>query len=113
MRLSPSPRRTAPCWWNMLAAWLGLAEPEGLRLWNIVCTARDPKVRAWRLTCAYFHVHPGDRASSTAFLTGPLRPTRVIHVLEALVQERKLTRTEATRMEEHVFPQMTRDGYWT
>jgi hypothetical protein len=69
-------------------------------------------VKAWRLTCVYFHGQPGDRTSATAFLSGPLKPVRVVDILERLVVERKLTRQEANTMQESILAQTTSSGYW-
>lgn len=116
MPLCPPPRAPGPpppVWWGLFGTWLALSTPQAARLWHLVSVSRSPVVRAWRVTAVYAAGYVGGRAQAVALLGGPLKPTRVVAVLEALVQERTLTRQEANVMEEAILQQTSAQGAWT
>jgi hypothetical protein len=78
--------------------------------------AQSPEVQRWGRDVLAFDLAPPHGSDKFALVVPFFRqvspPARVVAVLEALVEERLLTRAEATAIEEQVFQCIDAQGAW-
>jgi hypothetical protein len=78
--------------------------------------AQSPAVQSWGRDVQDFDLNPphgpAKRTLVVPFFQHTSPPVRVVAVLESLVDERLLTRREATTIEERVFQCINAQGQW-
>jgi hypothetical protein len=101
------PVQATPALWLVL--WceeLGCPRELAERSWQSLMTSRwsaATALRQWVLAQPYVNI---DHFRQT------YGPQRLIAILEALVQERRLLRHQATALEEYIFAALAPDGEW-
>ena len=99
-----------------LAEYCTLAPHHAQTWWTALTQAQWSEARSWRQALQYFDARPvGPTAKLDAvlpFLRQTSPPARVVRVLEALVQEKRLSRGEASAIEEQVLRCVNCRGEW-
>ena len=99
-----------------IAEYCTLDAQQARTWWSALSTARWSVPRTWTLDLVYFDQQPRSRTATLdavlPFLRTTSPPARVVQVLEALVQERLLTRQEANGILERVLACVTSRGEW-
>jgi len=101
----------APAFWSTLTTDLwGLSAPESKRLWQALVGSRAPLPSSFRHQCLLVGSVPG--WDITHFCRATCSVQTMARVLEALVAEQRLTRGEASQMEEKMLAWIDHAGHW-
>ena len=106
VRHSPAP----PCMWNMLMDYWQVPASLAVVWWQALSQSHHPRALAVRQAVLLFDAAPVVEAYH--LLHGVGAPQAVIEVLEALVDEGQLPRSQATAIEEAVLCHVDREGEW-
>jgi len=103
----------------MLAGYWGLSEAQAKTWWHALSKAKWSVARQWRQQVVLFDqgiapalATPQAVDAVARFLDTTASPARVVAVLEALAQERLLSRRDSTGIEEKMLMQVTSEGRW-
>lgn len=101
--------------WRCLLQACGISDQLAGESWRALAKARWSEASAFRQALLLFEERPAhlqDPDSVLAWMTAHAQPQHLVHVLECLVQERRLPRQKATAIEERIFCTMTKDDGW-
>jgi hypothetical protein len=99
-----------------LCQFWGLSERQTRQTWAALSRARWTVAASWRLALCHFEGQaPALRSPERVlhFLAVNVRPQTVLGVLEALIQERLLSRAEGSAIEECLLTRVGATGDWT
>jgi hypothetical protein len=100
-----------PCW-MMLSKYFGLNPDQQDRVWGAIARAKWSVASSWRQTVLLLDSRGPSPDTVGVFLREHSPPSRVMAVLESLVQEKLLSRREVSAVEEKVLAQVSADGQW-
>jgi hypothetical protein len=99
-----------------IAESVGLDAPHAQAWWTALAKAQWSAARSWLADLTYFDQQPRPGLAKLDAVPGFLHrvspPSRVIGVLESLAQEQRLTRQEASAIEDHVLQCVNAQGQW-
>jgi hypothetical protein len=96
----------------MLSRYFGLNPDQQDRVWGAIARAKWTVASSWRQTVWLLDSRNPSPDAVAVFLTQHSPPSRLMAVLEGLVQERVLSRKEVNAVEEKVLAQVSADGQW-
>ena len=102
------PKYGPPLLTALLESW-GCQGGERLALWRALCDARWSLAAQWRE--ALIHFTP-ERQDARLFVEADCHPAALVAVLEGLVHEGVLPRQTASRIEERLLQQVSKEGAW-
>jgi hypothetical protein len=110
---------TPPPLFRCLARYLALDEAQAHTWWRALAAARWSVAVEWRRALLYCDQRlatapPGLEAvdGAVAFIGTVASPAQTLAVLEALVQEQRLSRQDARGMEDKILVQTDQHGCW-
>ena len=106
MRCSPSP----PCVWGILMDYWQVPASLAVTWWRALACSHHARALAVRQAVLFFEAAPVAEAYHLVY--GVCVPQAVIEVLEALVDEGQLPRSQATAIEEALLRNVDREGEW-
>jgi hypothetical protein len=106
VRHSPTP----PCVWGMLMDHWQVPAFLAVLWWQALSRSHHPRAQAVRQAVLLFDAAPVTEAYHLVYGVGA--PQAVMEVLEALVDESQLLRSQATAIEEAVLRNVDREGEW-
>jgi hypothetical protein len=100
-----------PCW-MMLSKYFGLNPDQQDRVWGAIARAKWAVASSWRQSVWLLDSRNPSTDAVGVFLRQHSPPSRLMAVLEGLVQERLLSRKEVNAAEEKVLALVSADGEW-
>jgi hypothetical protein len=103
-------------WGALTRAW-GISDREARRWWTALCHSTWSQAVSWRQALVHFDQQPRQPGppvveETIAFVNATAPPRVVMEVLEGLVQERRLTRREASAIQVQILTRVDREGQW-
>ena len=98
-----------PIAWQILARYLSLHPELAATVWRAMCRSKWHRPAALRRTIDLFGHIPMD---SSAFLNKTCSAAELVAVLEDLVREGRLRRSQSTQAEEAIFARIAPTGEW-
>jgi hypothetical protein len=99
-----------PRLYNAMCRYWGVAPALAIECWTALEAAAGVKPRAWRETLLTYGAGAPDAVDG--FVRSHMHPRMVVEALEGLVEEGRLTRVQATQVENCVLRRVRADGTW-
>ena len=101
---------------STIAEYASLSPALARTWWRALGRTQGTEARSWLQDLRYFDAQPRSRTQALDAVLPFLRltspPARVMQVVESLVGEHLLTRSEASAIEEHMFRCVDHRGEW-